>query len=412
MPPSPRPDDLLTAILLWSGDALLSFALDGTIQAWSRGAAEVYGYSDAEIKGQPFALLLPLEEKAVPIELLRGATPGEWAPSESADRLHKDGSKIRVRVQRTAVRNEQGEPIAILEKGRPLAKHCKSPARVPLGERQARTSLEQMPAILWTTDRSLRITSNWGCGWGTAKVKSGELVGRTVDGYLKCGDLHGAPFAHHVEALRGVTAHFEYRHQNRDFDVHVGPLRAADGEIVGRIGVGLDITVRKRNEEQALYQATHDALTGLANYGEFASALEREVKRADRSNHPFAVLLLDLDDLKRINDRLGHLVGNRALQRLAEVMNRHCRSTDLAARYGGDEFAVLLIDADPAMAQQIAGRVENELRKNREGPAFTVSIGIGVYPDDGRTAQELLEAADQQLYKRKKGSRNEGTVAG
>lgn len=79
MPPSPRPDDLLTAILSWSGDALLGFAL-GTIQAWSRGAAEVYGYSDAEIKGQPFALLLPLEEKVVPIELRRGATHGEWAP--------------------------------------------------------------------------------------------------------------------------------------------------------------------------------------------------------------------------------------------------------------------------------------------------------------------------------------------
>ena len=96
-----------------------------------------------------------------------------------------------------------------------------------------------------------------------------------------------------------------------------------------------------------LYQATHDALTGLANYREFVDALEREVKRADRSHNMFAVLLPDLDKLKQINDRNGHLAGNRALKRLANVMREHCRAIDIAARYGGDEFALVLIDADP-----------------------------------------------------------------
>ena len=137
-------------------------------------------------------------------------------------------------------------------------------------------------------------------------------------------------------------------------------------------------------------------------------ALDRELRRSERSNRSFAVLLLDLDALKRINDRLGHLAGNRALKRLADVMKEQCRSTDLAARYGGDEFAVLLIDADPGMARQIASRVQTTLQSSREEPPLTVSIGIGVYPDDGRTVQDLLEAADRQLYQRKRASRARG----
>ncbi len=130
--------------------------------------------------------------------------------------------------------------------------------------------------------------------------------------------------------------------------------------------------------------------------------LEREVLRAGRSQRSFTLLLLDLDDLKRINDLRGHLAGNRALRRLAAVMNEHCRSTDLAARYGGDEFAVVMIDSDHGMAQNVAQRIEKRLRTDQEKPPLSVSIGIGVYPDDGRTPEELIEAADRRLYLRKK----------
>jgi diguanylate cyclase (GGDEF)-like protein len=139
--------------------------------------------------------------------------------------------------------------------------------------------------------------------------------------------------------------------------------------------------------------------------------LEREVRRADRSQHSFALLLLDLDELKHINDRLGHLAGNRALQRLATVMKQHCRSTDLAARYGGDEFALLLIDADPGMAEHIADRIQRCIGNDRGEPRISVSIGASVYPDDGRSAQELLEVADRGLYRRKRNSTNRSVTA-
>jgi diguanylate cyclase (GGDEF)-like protein len=130
----------------------------------------------------------------------------------------------------------------------------------------------------------------------------------------------------------------------------------------------MGITDRKKNEERTHYQATHDALTGLANCREFMERLEQEVRRAERSHHSFTVLLLDLDGLKRINDLHGHLAGNRSLQRLAAVMNEHCRSTDLAVRYGGDEFAVVLMDSDKGMAEQVAHGIENGLRTDQRTP--------------------------------------------
>jgi diguanylate cyclase (GGDEF)-like protein/PAS domain S-box-containing protein len=408
MPPSLRPEQLLATILSSTEDGLLSFSLDGLIQSWSRGSERLYGYTEAEAAGQPLTILLPIYEVPGWEEFLRTAKIGSFDCSENMERLRKGGSRIPVALKRAAIRDEAGAVIGIVETASARDWHAESPA----ADGQLRSLVEQMPAILWTTDQNLRITSNWGTGFGPSKMKAGDLVGRTLYDYLKCEDPHAAPIAQHADALRGVPSYFEYRHGNRHFAVHLSPLRAASGEITGCVGAGIDITDRKKSEDQIRHQATHDALTGLANYREFVETLEREVRRAERIKHSFAVLLLDLDDLKAINDKYGHLAGNRALKRLSAVIKEHSRATDLAARYGGDEFAVVLIDADPSMANRIAQRVESALRNGREQPLLSVSIGISLYPEDGCTASEMLEAADRQLYRRKKAAHTQGVGAG
>ena len=406
MPAQLRTERLLAAILSSTDDAVLSFALDGTLQSWSPGAQRLYGYCEAEIVGHPLGRLLPGDAPGFE-GLLRAAISGEFPHQETSPRLHKDGSTNLVQLTHVPVRDDYGHIVAIVENGAALG----SSSIASPNEAQLKLLIEQMPMVVWTTDKDLRITSCLGARLRGAKIRNEELLGKSVYEYLKCQDRHTPPVAQHYEALRGVSSQFEYKRKDRTFELHLEPLRSPSGEIVGCIGAGLDITERKKNEEKIHYQATHDGLTGLANYREFLDSLEREIRRGERSNRSFAVILLDLDELKVINDRFGHLAGNRALKRLSDVMKEQCRATDLAARYGGDEFAVLLVDGDPGMARQIASRIEHALGARREEPRLSVSIGISIFPDDGRSVQELLEAADRELYQRKRGTRARVTPA-
>ena len=108
--------------------------------------------------------------------------------------------------------------------------------------------------------------------------------------------------------------------------------------------------------------------------------------------------MLDLDGLKAINDRHGHLTGTRALCRVAEAMRETCRAIDIAARYGGDEFALILVDTGKAQAQLVARRILERVAGDGGQPPITVSLGVAVYPQDGSSAEALLAAADRRLY--------------
>ena len=392
-------EHLLTALLESPENGVLSVARDGTVETWSPGAECIYGYTAQEMIGQRLNRVDPLHQQPE-LELAFSEAGGdELTCFETTERRHKDGSKLFLKVKRVLIRDEAGEVRRILESARTLNSCEWAPAR----EAPLQSVVEQMPGFFWTTDRNLQITSNWGKGMASANLLPGMLVGRSVLEFLGCADRHLSPTAEHCDALRGVSSRFECNWNDLFLEIQLEPLRAASGEIRGCLALAMDITNRKKIEERALYLASHDALTGLANYRDFMDRLEREVNRAERSHHYFTLLLLDLDGLKRINDLQGHLTGNRALQRLAAVMAEQSRSTDVAARHGGDEFAVILIDSDRGMAEQVARRIEYGLRTDRVKPALSVSIGMGVYPDDGRTAAELFEAADQQLYKNKRG---------
>jgi diguanylate cyclase (GGDEF)-like protein len=157
-------------------------------------------------------------------------------------------------------------------------------------------------------------------------------------------------------------------------------------------------------EEQAQELAVTDALTGLGNYRRLLDVLDAEVKRSERTGRPFAVLLVDVDELKKINDRYGHMIGSRALRRLADLLRVYCRAIDTAARYGRDEFAVILPETTAAAAGVVASRIRDRLAADSEQPPLSVSIGVAAYPRDGETFEALLRTADRELYEMKRGS--------
>jgi diguanylate cyclase (GGDEF)-like protein len=176
------------------------------------------------------------------------------------------------------------------------------------------------------------------------------------------------------------------------------------GYTVALGGVLLD---NARLFEQVRHLAVSDPLTGLANYRRLLDVLENETERTDRTGRPFSVLLLDVDGLKTINDSYGHLVGSRAICRLADILRVHCRAIDTAARYGGDEFALILPESEEDDAHRVANRIREVMANDEEPPRVSASIGISVYRGDGQRIEKLLSEADQNLYaeKAKRGKR-------
>jgi diguanylate cyclase (GGDEF)-like protein len=178
-------------------------------------------------------------------------------------------------------------------------------------------------------------------------------------------------------------------------------LLAGIGSYVGR--------EQRRSRDAALRMSAVDALTGLYNRTFFFVALEREIARSERSGRGFCLIMLDLDELKSINDRDGHHAGDAVLRSVAETVKSGTRKIDVAARYGGDEFVALLPETDPTggwvLAEKIRLGVAEEGVPGVEGRP-TVSVGVVSYPTDGRTADALMLSADRAMYVSKRGGKN------
>ena len=171
---------------------------------------------------------------------------------------------------------------------------------------------------------------------------------------------------------------------------------------------------QRRSRDAAIRLSTIDPLTTLFNRGFFFAALEREIARSARSGRGFCLLMMDLDELKAVNDRLGHFHGDRVLRAVGEIVTAGVRRIDTAARYGGDEFVVLLPETDPTGAYVVAEKIrlgvqDLELGLSDADIRPSLSIGVVSYPDDGTTADELMISADGAMYASKRAGKNRVT---
>jgi diguanylate cyclase (GGDEF)-like protein len=171
---------------------------------------------------------------------------------------------------------------------------------------------------------------------------------------------------------------------------------------------------QRSSRDAAIRLSTIDPLTALFNRGFFFAALEREIARSARSGRGFCLLMMDLDELKTINDRMGHFHGDRVLRAVGQVIMAGVRRIDTAARYGGDEFVVLLPETDPTGAYVLAEKIRigvQDLALDLPDETVKPSLSVGVvsYPDDGSTADELMISADGAMYASKRAGKNRVT---
>jgi diguanylate cyclase (GGDEF)-like protein/PAS domain S-box-containing protein len=235
---------------------------------------------------------------------------------------------------------------------------------------------------------------------GYETIEELQAANRASEVVLDLG--HGAPSAaSSPESVRIEPVEIEWKRKNGT------TLKARlsgrgvfkeHGDFDGYEIIAVDITEQRALEEQLRQQAFSDSLTGLANHRRLFDVLQSEICRTKRTEREFSLLLLDLDGLKEINDRFGHLTGNRALCRLAQILADCCRSIDTAARQGGDEFALVLPETGAAAATLVAQRVCELLAKDAEEPALSVSVGVASYPKDAEAIGSLIYAADKALY--------------
>ena len=186
-------------------------------------------------------------------------------------------------------------------------------------------------------------------------------------------------------------------------------------EVTHYVAVFHDISAIKAGQEQLQYQANHDALTDLPNRHLFIDRLEQAIASARRSGDRLAVLFLDLDKFKDINDTLGHQVGDKVLQTVAKRLNACCRDEDTVARLGGDEFMVLLPrQSDVRNVAAVARRINEALIKPMDLDGQVVyagaSVGISLYPEDGADAATVMKNSDMAMYRSKAGGRNSYTL--
>lgn len=400
-----RQQEDIRALVQHAPDGIFVADLEGRYIDVNEAGCLLLGWNREQIIGKTIIDLIPAED--IPrLELARGRLLRGEVDVDEWRLRHRDGHYIAVEVS-----------AKILADGR-----WQGFVRDVSERKQAEEKLRQAAAVFDNTSEAIMVTDALGTIVAVNEAYS-QITGYSADEVLgKQPSLHQS--GHHDQsfyqqlwqALK-TAGHWQGEIWNRRKNGEVYPawetisaVRDGNGDIVNYVSVLSDISSIKEAENRLRHLAHHDSLTDLPNRVAFLANLEQALEHAQRNQKKVALLFLDLDRFKLVNDTLGHDIGDELLKSVAQRLKRTVRGEDLVARLGGDEFTVMiegLAHAQDAalLARKVIDTIVEPIKLQQHDISTSTSIGIGIYPDDAHSVSGLLKAADAAMYRAKHNGR-------
>jgi two-component system CheB/CheR fusion protein len=403
--------EMLLSIMNNSTSLITLKDLAGRFEFVNREFETFFGVNADAVIGKTDAKVLPrkvaADFRAKELEVVRLRTPQEFEdhvvmPSERERYLHSI---------RFPLLSEDGAVYGICTQSHDITDHKHAEDQLRLAARVFDRAGE---GIVVTDARQAILTVN-GAFTQVTGYSAEEVIGKTPS--MLASGRHDE--AYYLEMWSSLQAQGwwqgEIWNRRKNGDVYpewltINSVKDPEGNVMNYVGIFSDITVVKESQRRVEFLATHDELTSLPNRALFLDRVRQAVARTTRTDGTFAVLFIDLDNFKVVNDSMGHAAGDELLMEIARRLRECIRASDTVARFGGDEFALLVEDACVEDAEMTARRIAEALKRphpiGRHSVYPSASVGICLYPNDGKDVETLLKNADSAMYQAKDGGKS------
>ncbi|MEO8164967.1 MAG: diguanylate cyclase [Betaproteobacteria bacterium] len=423
----------LLVSLVESADAgILSETWNGVLLTWNKGAERIFGYSAAEMVGNTRACLIPEFLKAEDANIMNHLIEGKITLNRETVWQHKDGKFIDVAVSFAPVL-ESDKVVRLSVVVSDITERKRMERALMESERKQRQRAAELRIVLDAVPAAVCIANDPECNsitgnrmaYDLLRMPQGSNIVMTEDGEQKATfrifrngralEAHELPIQ--MATFRGIEVRdFEQDIVFEDGSIrhligNAAPLRDATGKVYGAVGAFIDITARRNMEEQIRRMAHFDSLTNLPNRILLMDRLEQALAISQRNHSKTSVIFMDLDHFKKINDSLGHHVGDMLLQQVADRIRDALREVDTVSRLGGDEFVMVLpelrhTEDATTIADKLLRALDEDFFISGEKLRISPSLGISIYPDHASEAGTLIRIADKAMYHAKQAGRN------
>ncbi|HYC46064.1 MAG TPA: EAL domain-containing protein [Burkholderiales bacterium] len=410
--------DEFRSVFEHAGVGMAMADLEGRFIRVNRKYAQMLGYAPDELRGRGPDAIVGEDYRLLERQCRRTLVTGAQSEVTAEKRLLcKDGASVWVSVVTSLVEGESGAPRYFLSVVHDVSARRDAELALRESEEKFRQLADNIPEIFWITDARQRKLHYLSPGFETLTGKPLSEVMRRPRAWLQV--VHPDDRERVRLARKGLPQNeynIEYRIVLADGGVRwvhdqAFPVRDANGKVYRIAGIGADVTHRKEAEEKLVYLAHYDGLTGLPNRVLFFDRLQQTLAQAGRRGVLAAVMFLDLDRFKVVNDTLGHGIGDELLRHVAHRLAGCVRVGDTVARFSGDEFVLIVNDLHSAedarhIAQKVLQAFTDPFRLGGHEVFVSTSVGISMFPSDCEDEQALLKNADTAMYRAKESGRN------